>query len=62
MDPLQWLKLSSFRFHPFIAIWSRYMSKHVVPFITTALKELTGERTWRCYVKAAVGLGWFVVY
>jgi hypothetical protein len=41
MDPSQWLEL----FHPFIAVRNLYVAKQFVPFVTTALQELTGERT-----------------
>ena len=41
MSSLQWLQL----FLPFIAIRDLYVSKQLVPFATTALKELTGERS-----------------
>jgi hypothetical protein len=40
MDPSQWLDL----FHPFIAVQNVYVSKELVPFVTAALQELTGER------------------
>jgi hypothetical protein len=41
MDALQWLEL----FHPFIAVRDLYVAKQFVPFVTTALQDLTGERT-----------------
>jgi hypothetical protein len=41
MDPSQWLEL----FHPFIAVQNLYVAKQFVPFVTTALQALTGERT-----------------
>jgi hypothetical protein len=41
MDSSKWLEL----FHPFIAVRNLYVAKQFVPFVTTALRELTGERT-----------------
>jgi hypothetical protein len=41
MDPSQWLEL----FHPFITVQNLYVAKQFVPFVITALQELTGERT-----------------
>jgi len=41
MSSSQWLQL----FLPFIAIRDLYVSEQLVPFATTALKELTGERS-----------------
>jgi hypothetical protein len=41
MDSSKWLEL----FRPFIAVRDLYVAKQFVPFVTTALRELTGERT-----------------
>jgi hypothetical protein len=41
MDPSEWLEL----FRPFIAVRNMYVAKQFVPYVTTALQELTEERT-----------------
>jgi hypothetical protein len=45
LDPSQWLEV----FRLFIAVRNLYVARQLVPFVTAALQELTGERTMEVF-------------